>query len=318
MVGAPGTGKSTWIKNNGEKNSKLLSSDNIRMELFGELKQGGDASKEVFYTLHSRLINGICNGKEETIYYDATNLSRKRRRGIYSVIKAKKPDAVVHTVYMSMPLDKVLERNNKRTGEKRVPDAVVIRMYKNQQVPRIGVDTDTVEVVGEPITHDTMNTHYTDVEGFMEYVTPVWKDELSKVFTPHDCLPWHVESVDEHINMAIKNAMEESLTLSRVALFHDLGKGVTKEFKEGSEKASYNSHASVSSSYLLNYFYFLREGKITVEDWEDIETIHQHMNAHDGIGAKNARNNKLDESTLNKIEDFKKIDSVSKVKGGGK
>ena len=315
MVGAPGTGKSTWINNNWDSSSKLLASDDIRMELFGELRQGIEPSKEVFYAMHSRLINAVCNGKEETIYYDATNLSRKRRRGIYSVVKSKNPDVVVHTVYMSMPLEEVLKRNSLRAGDKRVPEDVVTRMYKHQQVPRIGVDTDTIEVFGEPLTGDKFNTHYPDVESFIENVNPAWKDELSKVFTPHDCLPWHLESVDEHINMAIKEAYKYSVALSRVALFHDLGKGITKAFKDDSEKTSYNSHAGVSASYLLNYFYFLRKGAIKNDDWEAIEAIHQHMNAHDGMGKKNIKNNKLDEGTLALIEKLRVVDSKSKISG---
>ena len=44
-----------------------------------------------------------------------------------------------------------------------------------------------------------------------------------------------------------------------------------------------------------------------------VEAIYQHMKAHDGISVKAIKKDKLDNDTLELIQDFAKIDSASRI-----
>lgn len=327
MVGVAGSGKSSWVREqirNSEEGGmgncsttshKHLSSDNIRMEIFGGLVQGRENNTKVFEVMRERLVGYAKNpGEVEVVYYDATNLSRRKRRALMTTIKGANSKVEVHIAYFVKPLETILKQNKERFNEQEVvPESIVIKMYSNQQVPRVGVDCDTFEVIGSAIVVPEIGES-SDLAEFIGGINFSWKEEVRKVYTPHDCLPWHVESVDTHIEMAITRAKDVAPHLTRVALFHDLGKGVTKTFKTPG-KASYTGHSNISASYLLNFLWSIRKGELTEADWREVEVVFQHMNAHDGMGAKNIRNNKLDEETLKYIETFAGIDTVAKIKG---
>lgn len=81
LIGLPGSGKSTYAKEEHESNSNsvYLSSDKIREELYGnESIQGNPV--EVFTLMQSRAIEALKSGRD--VFYDATNLTRKDRAGI--------------------------------------------------------------------------------------------------------------------------------------------------------------------------------------------------------------------------------------------
>lgn len=148
---------------------------------------------------------------------------------------------------------------------------------------------------------------------------------------PHNCKPFHLESIDEHINMTIRNGFNENCSLGEEAMFHDLGKSICKEFTSFAQRyiigsalighvinnneledlqAHYKNHANVSAQLYLNYMY--SNDKFTAENWMILKAITQHMNAHQGMGPKNIRKNKLDDELLNQIEEFRKIDDSSR------
>src|SRR5699024_1687588 len=146
----------------------------------------------------------VKEGSTNHVIYDATNLTRKRRRALYTRIKTLNKTARVHIVYFSLPLSKLIEQNAKRIGEERVPDNVIKDMYIKQGIPRIGVDCDIIQLVGTPVFKKSIEGCYT-TEDVLKNVNSEWGEELALSFTPHDT-PWHLESVDEHIDMTIVNA----------------------------------------------------------------------------------------------------------------
>ena len=79
LVGIPGAGKSTWAKKNINTNTRYFSSDEIRKELYGDENFQGDPA-EVFSVMQRRTVESLKSGFN--VIYDATNVSRKNRRGI--------------------------------------------------------------------------------------------------------------------------------------------------------------------------------------------------------------------------------------------
>ena len=71
-------------------------------------------------------------------------------------------------------------------------------------------------------------------------------------------------------------------------------------------------HEKVSAVYYLAYMN--EAGLLTNDDaWQVLEAVFQHMNAHSGISQKVCNRNKLTESDMGLINQFKQIDSKSKV-----
>lgn len=324
LVGAPGSGKSTYTKELLKKhsgNAVILSSDYFRVKMFGSRKVGNEAhnSTRVFEEMHRNLKNLLGWNQYEAVIYDATNLSRNRRRALYNNVKTwSKGDAEIEIIYFSMPLSRLIKNNSKRSIEEFVPEHLIKQMYINQQVPRTGVDCDCFNVVGIAMFDNfNINLLQNGKEMLMDLVcssVKVMGNEIQGVYSPHDCLPYHLESIDEHISMCIDNSMfgNNSEQMVLTSLFHDLGKSITKEMieKDGLLRATYRGHEHLSSNYLLNYLYYSSK----FEKYNDlIEIIHQHMLGHKEMGTKNIRKNKLDEDLLNKITEFSMIDNKSRI-----
>lgn len=89
LVVVAGVGKSTYIQKVKTEKSLVLSSDELRIELFGSLEAGNqpEAIPVVFKVLHERMKETLLSKQYDTIFYDATNLSRKLRKGFYEQFK---------------------------------------------------------------------------------------------------------------------------------------------------------------------------------------------------------------------------------------
>lgn len=337
LVGVAGSGKSTFADNyinTTDEKGKIFSSDDYRVKMFGSSKEGNKKgnSSTVFNKMNKDLMREIRKSKKDILVYDATNLTRKRRRALYNNAKNwSKGEVEVRIVYFSLPLIELFENNELRLRfepEKYVPEDVILRMYKTLQVPRIGVDCDNFEVVGKPMfDYDTLHLGLRNGLGFTkalhESSIKSMGGELDRLFESHDCEPYHLEDIDTHINMCVDSAWARDVDrgdwakIIRISQFHDLGKSITKQMieKDGVDRATYREHANVSANYYLNYLNFMRRD-FSLESQMDItETIHQHMNAHNGLGEKNIRNNKLDENVIYLCEEFAKIDNKSRIRG---
>lgn len=297
LIGVAGVGKSTYIKQHKTEKSLVLSSDELRIELFGDLEAGNtpEAIPVVFKTLHERM--------KDTIFYDATNLNRKLRKGFYEQFKKY---AEIEAIVLVKPLATILEQNAQRSGFAKVPESVIRRMYESLQVPRISVDCDKIEVIG-------------DFEDFAKEIAMIKGMK-------HDS-PYHAEDVDTHIQMTIDGAKaqepstyytkDEIVTLAEL---HDLGKGITKKPSQSrgvahdyfvevhGSHSMFDNHANVGAMYALVKF----KEELNKSNLKIIEAIYQHMNAHNGFSEKMIKKHKLDNSLLVLSNDFAKIDSNSR------
>ena len=322
LIGMPGSGKTTYSRdqklyaeNNGNFDVKVFSSDEYRdrLRLSNPEMDGKTLNTLVFDTLTTDILVDIKNGQEDDlIIFDATNLNRRRRRFFYTLAKRKRPDCHVKAVIFFKTLAESKFINEHRT-ERTLPEDVLDKYYYNIQIPRIGADCDGIRGYNQFFFYAMLEEHPSLWE--LAHVSKEsLKIEIGSILDntlDHDCPPHHLETVAEHIEMCLGNSFSIP-NLEEIALFHDLGKAITK--KIGSDgRARYLGHANVSAYYYLNYI--LGNGYSPddlKEKYRNAECIFQHMNGHQGMGEKNIKNNKIDHETVARIELFAKIDSVSR------
>lgn len=305
LVGAPGSGKDTWAleEATNPKNSDydIHSSDDIRLELFGELVQ--DKNEEVFNEMKERTKRSLKNGRN--VIYNATNISRKKRAALYKELKMIKGTKVGICLF-TVPLGELLRRNETRPEAEKVPESVIRRMYINTDIPRAGVDCDTFMLAGHQYFNDEIID--ADITGFDTIIKFTEdKDILEEIllnFDSHDT-PYHLESIDTHIDMTIENS--NSFAMKLVALFHDLGKGMAKN------GGTYYSHEKLGAVYLLNALYYSVEASRSVFELELPEVVFQHMNGNRGLSDKVVKRNNLSPQLVKVINMFSEIDGKSRV-----
>lgn len=131
MCGVPGSGKSTWVRNN-FPDITPVSRDAIRFEILDE--RGGvyfAYEDEVFEKFIQQIIGSLM--VDEITIADATHLNTKSRAKVLREV-AKFADEI-EAVVMDVHLETALERNNKREGRAFVPCGVIRRMYSQMEAP---------------------------------------------------------------------------------------------------------------------------------------------------------------------------------------
>lgn len=133
-VGAPGSGKSTWVENYklSHPNMTFLSSDALRA-VFGKDENDQTVSARVFEHMENEVDRLLSEGKDVCI--DATNMHRRVRRVWIDL--AKKHDAIITAYVFIVNRNILIERNQKRgdMGGRNVPIDVIDRMLTNYVEP---------------------------------------------------------------------------------------------------------------------------------------------------------------------------------------
>jgi tRNA uridine 5-carbamoylmethylation protein Kti12 len=154
MIGAPGSGKTTFIKNNLLNSGKkyvIISTDDL---IEAEADRIGKTYSEVWKTFFKRaekqagrtFKEAIKNGDD--IIYDQTNWSSLKRKGL---LQSVGKDYYKIAVYFTIPLDVLQDRVKKRgdaTGKK-IPPNVVESMYNKLDEPHTEEGFDEIVLIGE-------------------------------------------------------------------------------------------------------------------------------------------------------------------------
>lgn len=127
LIGCPSSGKSTLATHiiNQDSNYQIVSSDNIRKQLFGDEKIQGDwqlIEVEIFKQIDSYIQAG------KPIIYDATNAQRWWRISLLKQL-AKYEQIDWIGWYLKTPLKVCLQWNQKRA--RTVPDRVIMNLYQS-------------------------------------------------------------------------------------------------------------------------------------------------------------------------------------------
>lgn len=210
-IGVPGVGKSTYV-NKHFKNFTIISSDEIRKELYGSLKDAHkdpDNNRRAFDIFYARMDEAVRNNVD--IVLDATNLTLKYRMSLYQ--RVKKPHVTVEAHVFVNSLSNLFERNVTRPCDDQVPKSIVTSMYKSMQPPFIGYDCDEMYVHG-------------DTASFL--FEPA---NVKKATSDAHNSPYHSEPISDHVAMTTQQAADDygkDHILVTVAANHDLGKYVCR------------------------------------------------------------------------------------------
>lgn len=264
LVGLPASGKSSLAREmlEGREDIIYLSSDKIREELYGDESIQKDHS-QVFVLMAQRTKEALKSGKH--VIYDATNVSRKKRKGLLQQLPRNIEKTVV---YMATDYNDVLAQNELR--ERNVPKHSIDRMYKTMQIPIYSEGWDNITI----LHHDnTLNTELpkqvSDAiragvllgrEGYelMQFLATYF-NPFSDVYELSQDSKYHNFSVSRHIYYVYKEVLDNYETEDETeremmlwtALLHDVGKKFSKSFynRKGEETryANFIGHENVSS-----------------------------------------------------------------------
>lgn len=134
MVGVPGSGKSYIAGKIAEdlQNTKIVSTDKIREELFGDPSDNKHNSK-VFDEAHKRF--GLFLNEGKNVIFDATSIKKEYRKSILNSIPKDRIDHVeTICLHVVAPIKTCKKRNKCR--ERQVPYYVIDGMNKNLEVPK--------------------------------------------------------------------------------------------------------------------------------------------------------------------------------------
>ncbi len=139
MVGLPGSGKSTYVKEHVDKYDLILSSDAIR-----EL-----GHRDPFKHMDDLIQKAKDVDNIETIYYDACNIEYHYRKMFYERWKDYfNIECIVLDTPFTDCLERVIGRNNSETQEE-VPLGVLYAMKNKCESPVEGFDCDKITIIEE-------------------------------------------------------------------------------------------------------------------------------------------------------------------------
>lgn len=219
MIGIPASGKTALAEQiANSEGAEIVSSDNIRKELYGDESIQGDSNK-VFKTVENRIINGLKNNKN--MIYDATNINYKRRMAFLQKIRKLKIEKIA--IMVATPYEDCLIRNAQR--ERKVPEEVIKRMYYNFYVPQYFEGFNDIQII-----HN-------------ELLPIKWDELLEKMDISQDN-PHHSLSILEHCKKTQELLNKEELRwyTKDVGLLHDIGKLETKTFINSKGKTTDTAH----------------------------------------------------------------------------
>lgn len=145
MVGIPGSGKSTWIKNNFPEIIPV-SRDAIKFELLNE--RGGeyfDYEDEVFENFIHQIIGSLV--VDEITIADATHLNKKLRAKVLNKVRQFADE--IEAVWIDTDLETAFERNDQRKGRAWVKHGIIRRMWFSMEAPEESEGFNKITIIKE-------------------------------------------------------------------------------------------------------------------------------------------------------------------------
>ena len=251
MIGLPGSGKDTLAseiqkninKINNNEDAIILSSDEIRVELFGYEDQ--TQNDVVFKEMHKRCKKALDEGK--TVIYNATNISIKKRHALIS--EMRKHTQYVYAVLCLATIGTLIERNFTRP-ERKLPEDKLFQMFRTIDIPM------KYEGYNKIMVSYSSNVDE-DYGNFLSWMLSIGKD-----YDQHN--EHHNATVLQHLEITSKKAFELSNGDTNLAIagrFHDIGKPYSREWNDKKQKYTYYNHHTISAYLYLIYWQFKNNNK---------------------------------------------------------
>ncbi len=139
LVGPSGAGKTTWARQNCDP-AEVVSSDQIRTEMFGTQDMGGD-QEPVFERLRAEVVKRMSNGR--TAIVDATNLRPEDR---LANVRLVPPDMAVEYVVIDRPMPEKMATAEWRADKPGILEAHAALFERNLDTILNGDDLGNVRV----------------------------------------------------------------------------------------------------------------------------------------------------------------------------
>ena len=134
MMGAPGSGKSTYLKRRFLQPPVVVSRDEIRFSMVSENEEYFSKEKEVFREYIEQIRTEIKFNEE--VFADATHLNEGSRAKVLWALGSDLINVEVNIIWVRVPLEVAITQNELRTGTRAyVPQSVIRRMYSQATMP---------------------------------------------------------------------------------------------------------------------------------------------------------------------------------------
>ena len=144
LIGIPASGKTYYCnKNFNSNNTKIISSDILRAELFGDLEYSSHNNKTVFEIVKKEIVNSLKCGYN--VVLDATNTNSIYRKRILKEIKNDNIKTIA--LIFDTSLKVCIERNNMRSLKRRVPLDIMLAMSKFDKTKILTENFDIVKTI---------------------------------------------------------------------------------------------------------------------------------------------------------------------------
>lgn len=137
MCGAPGSGKTTWVREHAEPGvSAHISRDRIRFNLLTNDDDYFKYEKVVFKTFVHQIEQALNSPWIKEVYADATHMTvNSRKKLLNALVNVDFSKVNVVPVILMPKLETCIGRNSHRVGRAKVPDSAIEKMYESYQDP---------------------------------------------------------------------------------------------------------------------------------------------------------------------------------------
>ena len=253
MIGLPGSGKdfiSKQIVNrmsiDEKEKIKILSSDDLRIELFGFEDQ--THNDIVFQKMNQRCKEYLSDGLD--VIYNATNLNKKRRMSLISNMKKYYDE--VYAILCLCSIGTIYERNFVRF-ERHIPEDKIFQMFKTMDIPLVDENYNKVYFI-----NTDSNCNFEEMSEWIEQIGYDYDQQNEH----------HNEMLLNHLyttaRIALDNSQDEDIC--EAGRFHDIGKPYAREWNDVKNKYTYYEHHRISAYLYLLYY----TCKYHIDDLEEI------------------------------------------------
>lgn len=134
LMGCPGSGKSTYLKERFSQPPVVVSRDAVRFSMVKEDEEYFSKEKEVFKEYIEQIRTAIKFNAE--VFADATHLNESSRAKVLRALGNDLKDVEVNVIWVQVPLEVAITQNELRLSTRAyVPKSVIRRMYSQATMP---------------------------------------------------------------------------------------------------------------------------------------------------------------------------------------